>query len=168
MRDKSFSTPFSWTNTSTTLVLLFISLQSLSSRLVIRGATELFRTLQEGKENLSLLTEFHDIGKIAILQSVLEKPGPFDEEWAIVKKYPKVRFRITQSIRELSSIANYILFHHECFDGTGYPRGLKGEDVPLFSRIIAICDAYDVVITGRPYRKARIKEEAIVDVEPKR
>ncbi|MCS7241602.1 MAG: PAS domain S-box protein [Candidatus Caldatribacterium sp.] len=120
---------------------------------------------QRELDELSLLAEFHDIGKIAIPQSVLEKPGPLDEEeWAIVKKHPEVGFRITQSIWELSSIANYILFHHERFDGTGYPRGLKGEDIPLLSRIIAICDAYDAMVTGRPYRKARTKEEAIVEL----
>lgn len=121
---------------------------------------------QRELDELSLLAEFHDIGKIAIPQSILEKPGPLDEEeWTIVKKHPEVGFRITQSIWELSSIANYILFHHERFDGTGYPRGLKGEDIPLLSRIIAICDAYDVMISGRPYRKARTKEEAIAELK---
>lgn len=121
---------------------------------------------QRELDELSLLAEFHDIGKIAIPQSVLEKPGPLDEEeWAIVKKHPEIGFRITQSIWELSSIANYILFHHERFDGTGYPRGLKGEDIPLLSRIIAICDAYDVMVTGRPYRKARTKEEALAELK---
>jgi len=120
---------------------------------------------QRELDELSLLAEFHDIGKIAIPQNILEKPGPLDEEeWAIVKKHPEVGFRITQSIWELSSIANYILFHHERFDGTGYPRGLQGEDIPLLSRIIAICDAYDVMVTGRPYRKARTKKEAIEEL----
>ncbi len=120
---------------------------------------------QRELDELSLLAEFHDIGKIAIPQSILEKPGALDdEEWAIVKKHPEVGFRITQSIWELSSIANYILFHHERFDGTGYPRGLKGEDIPLLSRIIAICDAYDVMVTGRPYRKARTKGEAVAEL----
>lgn len=121
---------------------------------------------QRELDELSLLAEFHDIGKIAIPQGILEKPGPLDEEeWAIVKKHPEVGFRITQSIWKLSSIANYILFHHERFDGTGYPRGLKGEDIPLLSRIIAICDAYDVIVTGRPYRRARTKEEAIAELK---
>lgn len=121
---------------------------------------------QRELDELSLLAEFHDIGKITIPQSILEKPGPLDEEeWALVRKHPEVGFRITQSIWELSSIANYVLFHHERFDGTGYPRGLKGEDIPLLSRIIAICDAYDVMVTGRPYRKARTKEEAIAELK---
>lgn len=121
---------------------------------------------QRELDDLSLLAEFHDIGKIAIPQAILEKPGSLDEEeWSIVKKHPEVGFRITQSIWELSPIANYILFHHERFDGKGYPRGLKGENIPLLSRIIAICDAYDAMVTGRPYHKARTKEEAIEELK---
>jgi HD-GYP domain-containing protein (c-di-GMP phosphodiesterase class II) len=121
---------------------------------------------QRELDELSLLAEFHDIGKITIPRAILEKPGPLnEEEWSIVKKHPETGFRITQSIWELSSIATYILFHHERFDGQGYPRGLKGENIPLLSRIIAICDAYDAMITGRPYHRTYTKKEAIEELK---
>ncbi len=121
---------------------------------------------QRELDELSLLAEFHDIGKISIPQAILEKPGPLDEEeWSLVKKHPEIGFRIAQSITELSSIANYVLFHHERFDGRGYPRGLKGKNIPLLARVIAICDAYDVMVTGRPYRQARTKREALEELK---
>ncbi|MGQ9622786.1 MAG: PAS domain S-box protein [Candidatus Caldatribacteriaceae bacterium] len=121
---------------------------------------------QRELDELSLLAEFHDIGKITIPRTILEKSGPLnEEEWSIVKKHPEVGFRITQSIWELSSIATYILFHHERFDGQGYPRGLKGENIPLLSRIIAVCDAYDAMVSSRPYRRAYTKKEAMEELK---
>jgi len=116
-------------------------------------------------EQLSLLAQFHDIGKIAIPQPILTKPGPlFEEEWKVVKRHPEVGFRITQSIFELSSISRLILCHHERFDGSGYPRGLKGEEIPFLSRILAVCDAFDSMVSVRPYRRPFSREEAKAEI----
>jgi len=114
---------------------------------------------------LELLAVLHDIGKIIIKDSILKKPGKLtEEEWAEMKKHPEIGYRIVQSVPELSQVAEYILTHHERWDGTGYPRGLKGEEIPLLSRIIAIADTYDVITTHRPYKKAMSKRVAIEEI----
>ncbi|MCX7668260.1 MAG: diguanylate cyclase, partial [Atribacterota bacterium] len=117
------------------------------------------------KEMLPLLADFHDVGKITIPQEILRKPGPLsEEEWKIVRRHPEVGFRITQAIPALASIANLVLAHHEWYNGKGYPRGLKGEEIPLLARLIAICDAFDVMISGRPYKRALAFEEAVTEL----
>ena len=111
--------------------------------------------------NLKMLAYFHDIGKIAIPNSLLDKPGKYSlEEWETFKKHPEIGYRIALSSPELAPIAEAILFHHEHWDGRGYPIGLKGEAIPLMSRIITIADAYDVLINGRPYQKPVSQEQA--------
>ena len=110
---------------------------------------------------LELLSTLHDIGKIGISDLILNKPGKLsEEEWVEMKKHPEIGYRIAMSTSELAPIAEYILYHHERWDGTGYPQGLKGEEIPLLSRIIAVADAYDAMMEDRPYRKALTKEEA--------
>ncbi|RKO67985.1 HD domain-containing phosphohydrolase [Desulfofundulus salinus] len=117
-------------------------------------------------DELELLAVLHDIGKVAIKESILLKPGPLtEEEWAEMKKHPEIGYRITQSTPELASIAEYILCHHERWDGRGYPRGIKGEEIPLLSRILAVADAYDAMTNDRPYRKAMSREEAIAEIK---
>ncbi len=117
-------------------------------------------------DNLKLLATLHDIGKIAISNSILDKPGRLSpEEWESIKKHPEIGYRIALSSPELAPIAEAILNHHERWDGTGYPLGLKGENIPLISRIIAIADTYDVMLNGRPYQKAVSQEEAMVEIE---
>lgn len=104
---------------------------------------------------LELLAVLHDIGKIGIDDSVLNKPGPLTkEEWAIMKKHPEIGYRIAKASSELEHIAEFILYHHERWDGTGYPKGLSGEEIPLLSRILAVADAYDAMTEDRVYRKA--------------
>ena len=111
---------------------------------------------------LSLLAILHDIGKVGIPENILQKPGPLTvDEMDIMKKHTEIGYRIAQNSTELSSISELILFHHERWDGNGYPSGLKGEDIPLKCRILAIADAYDAMTNDRVYRKAMTKSEAV-------
>lgn len=122
--------------------------------------------LVEGQLNeLELLSTLHDIGKIGISDNILNKPGKLnDEEWLEMKKHPEMGYRIAMSTPELAPIAEYILYHHERWDGQGYPGGKRGEDIPLLSRIIAIADSYDAMTSDRPYRKAMTQEDAFEEI----
>ena len=106
-------------------------------------------------DELVLLTTLHDVGKVAIPEQILQKASPLtEEEWEVMKKHAEIGHRIAQAAPELLSIADKILYHHERWDGTGYPHGLHKTDIPLSSRILAIVDAFDVMINGRPYKPA--------------
>ena len=110
---------------------------------------------------LALLAVLHDIGKIAIPHTILLKPGKLtEEEWEIMKTHTEKGYRIASASKELQSIAEYILHHHERWDGKGYPGGLAGEEIPLLSRIITVVDSHDVMVHDRPYHKAMSKEQA--------
>ena len=116
-------------------------------------------------DELVLLAVLHDIGKIGINENILRKPGPLTEkEWEEMKKHPEIGWRIAMSISELVHIADYILYHHERWDGHGYPTGLKGEEIPLLCRILAVVDAYDAMTSDRVYRKAMSKERALAEI----
>lgn len=115
--------------------------------------------------SLMLLAALHDIGKIAIPNNILDKPGPLTpEEWDLMKKHPEIGYRIALSNAELASIAEAILNHHERWDGSGYPLGAQGQEIPLISRILALADAYDVMISGRPYQPGITPEEALQEI----
>jgi len=117
-------------------------------------------------EELSLLATIYDIGKVAILDIILNKKENLTQrEWETIKRHPEIGYRIAIASHQLSSIAEYILTSHERWDGTGYPQGLKGEDIPILSRIIAIVDAYKAMIAGRPYKKAISKKKAIKELD---
>jgi len=104
----------------------------------------------------------HDIGKIAIEEEILNKQGELTaEEWAEIKRHPEIGFRILSSSHEMLEITECILSHHERWDGTGYPKGLKGEEIPKLSRIITFADSYDAMTSESPYRKA-LSEEAVL------
>ena len=110
---------------------------------------------------LELFAMLHDIGKIAVDDHVLMKAGPLsEEEWIEIKKHPETGYRIAQSAPELAHVADYILSHHERYDGKGYPQGLKGKEIPLLSRILSIVDTFDAMTEDRVYRKALSVEEA--------
>ncbi|MBV1758502.1 MAG: diguanylate cyclase [Dethiosulfatibacter sp.] len=116
--------------------------------------------------NLELLATLHDIGKIGISDQILNKPGKLSqEEWIEMKKHPEIGYRIAMSSPELVSIAEYILTHHERWDGEGYPQKLAGEKIPLISRILAVVDAYDAMTEDRPYRKAMSKQDAVMEIK---
>lgn len=110
--------------------------------------------------DLSLLCLLHDIGKLGIPTEILNKPEKLNGwEWEVMKSHVEKGYRIAKASAELSDIAEYIRYHHERWDGKGYPDGLKQEQTPLLSRVIAIVDAYDAMTNDRPYHKA-ISEEA--------
>ncbi|MGE5454843.1 MAG: PAS domain S-box protein [Methylocystaceae bacterium] len=114
---------------------------------------------------LTLLAQFHDIGKVGIPDHILFKPGGLDEaEFETMKRHSEIGFRIAQSVADLAIISDWILKHHEWWNGAGYPLGLKGEDIPMECRMLAIVDAYDAMTNNRPYRQALSKEEAISEL----
>jgi diguanylate cyclase (GGDEF)-like protein/PAS domain S-box-containing protein len=108
---------------------------------------------------------FHDIGKISIPDNILNKTGKLTEkEYDTIKTHTEVGYQILRAANEYSDLAIHALNHHECWDGSGYPSGLKGKDIPLFSRIICIADAYDAMTSDRPYRKKMSKEYAVSEI----
>ncbi|MDX9887746.1 MAG: diguanylate cyclase [Anaerovoracaceae bacterium] len=115
---------------------------------------------------LQLFATVHDIGKISIDQNILTKKDPLtDEEWRQIRKHPETGYRIANSSPGLMHVADLILCHHEWWDGSGYPGGLKEEQIPLGSRILAVVDAYDAMTHDRSYKKALSKEEAIKELK---
>jgi diguanylate cyclase (GGDEF)-like protein/PAS domain S-box-containing protein len=111
---------------------------------------------------LTLFARFHDIGKVGVPDAILFKEGRLTpEEYEEMKKHSEIGFRIAQSSPDLVHIADFILKHHEWWDGGGYPLGLKGEDIPLECRIVAVADAYDAMNSDRPYRQALQHDEII-------
>lgn len=107
----------------------------------------------------------HDIGKITIDESILAKPEPLtDAERLEVLRHAETGYRILCSVSGFANIAEHVLAHHERWDGQGYPKGLKGEEIPLEARIIAVAEAYDAMTTETPYRRALSKEEAIREI----
>ena len=108
----------------------------------------------------------HDIGKIAIPQNILCKPGKLtDEEFAVMKLHPSNSEKLILSIKKLAGISNWLKAHNERWDGRGYPDGLKGEEIPLSSRIVAIADTYDAMTSTRSYRTALPHEVAIDEIK---
>jgi diguanylate cyclase (GGDEF)-like protein/putative nucleotidyltransferase with HDIG domain len=104
----------------------------------------------------------HDIGKVAIPDRVLNKPGPLtDEEWQVMREHPVIGERILRAIPGMGGIARILRHEHERFDGSGYPDGLSGGDIPIGARIILACDAYHAMTSDRPYRKALSHAEAL-------
>ena len=117
-------------------------------------------------DEMSILADLHDLGKIAIPDDIVTKRDKLNEkDWKVLKSYPEIGYNIAKSSYKFSNIAEYILTHHERWDGTGYPQGLKGEDIPIVSRITAIADAYDVMRSGRFYKRTLSKKEAIGELE---
>jgi len=139
----------------------------LHSDRVVRLAIEIGSHLNLSERELEVLAmgaQFHDIGKIGIPDNVLSKPAAFEaSEWAIMKQHPLIGERIVRAIGDKYSpeVAQVVRHHHENFNGSGYPDGLAGEDIPLCSRIIALADNYDAMAVSRPYHKARTHHEVM-------
>lgn len=116
-------------------------------------------------DRLSLLVPLHDIGKISIPEEILTKTNRLsEEEWEIIQLHSEKGCQIAQSTGAFAHIANDILAHHERWDGKGYPNGLKGEDIPILSRITAIVDSYDAMTNKRPYSMPKTKEDALQEI----
>jgi two-component system, cell cycle response regulator len=107
----------------------------------------------------------HDIGKLAIPEAILSKPGPLTEdEWAFVRRHTVIGERILRSAPALAGVAPIVRAAHEHFGGGGYPDGIAGEQIPLASRIVAVCDAYQAMVSPRPYRSAMSSEGALAEL----
>lgn len=103
-------------------------------------------------EEIHMAAHVHDVGKIGIPDAILNKPGRLtNEEWLCIKKHSEIGYTILNSSEKLSDISKMVLHHHERWDGTGYPKGLKNTDIPLGSRIITICDSIDAMTSARSY-----------------
>jgi diguanylate cyclase (GGDEF)-like protein/putative nucleotidyltransferase with HDIG domain len=108
----------------------------------------------------------HDIGKMGIDEKILNSSHSLNlDEWKEIKRHPEIGYRILSSSNEFSEMAGYVLQHHESWDGKGYPKGLKGEEISLQARIIAVADSYDAMTIDRPYRKGLSKEAAINEIK---
>jgi len=112
--------------------------------------------------HMQTLAEVHDVGKIGIPDAILLKPDTLTaKEWKLMKTHPEKGYRIALNSPELAAISEFILKHHEHYDGSGYPLGIKGEDIPIESRILLVCDAFDAMTSDRHYRKAMPVDDAI-------
>lgn len=127
-----------------------------------RSLAEALNWPQENLRALEFGARLHDIGKIIIPDTILRKPGPLSpDELELIKQHPVAGARILRSITHLQSSVAYVLYHHERWDGSGYPYGLKGHSIPLEGRLMAIVDVYDALITERSYHPARSPQEVV-------
>jgi putative nucleotidyltransferase with HDIG domain len=124
----------------------------------------LARELGMGNDDLIHLRNgalLHDIGKMGIPDAILNKPGPLNgEEWGLMKRHPEFGFEILSPIPFLKPAAEIAYCHHENWDGRGYPRGLKGDDIPLMARIVSVCNVFDSLASDQRYRKGWDKKVA--------
>ena len=120
-------------------------------------------------ESIDVAARVHDIGKVAVPDSILLKPGPLsDEEWAIMKRHPAISAELIEGLEIYGAVVDAVRHEHERWDGSGYPDGLRGEEIPLMARIIAAADIHNALTTDRPYRKAFSAERTIEIIEEMR
>ena len=116
--------------------------------------------------DLTLLAQVHDLGKVGIPDRILYKPGSLTgDEWEIMRGHSEKGYRIASASPDLAGVADLILKHHEHWDGSGYPLGLKGEEIPVECRILAIVDAFDAMTNKRPYNKVKTSAEAVKELK---
>ena len=118
-------------------------------------------------ETIRQAAELHDVGKVAVPDAILDKPAALDErEWASIREHTLIGEKIIAAAPDLARVARLVRSSHENYDGTGYPDGLARREIPLGSRIIAVCDAFDAMTTDRPYRDAMDEAERGVRAAP--
>jgi two-component system, cell cycle response regulator len=116
-------------------------------------------------EQVRQAAQLHDIGKIAIPDAILEKPGPLSvQEWTFIRRHTIIGERILNAAPALAEVARLVRSSHESYDGTGYPDALVGEGIPIGSRIVSVCDAFDAMTSDRPYRLAMTTHDAIAEL----
>jgi HD-GYP domain-containing protein (c-di-GMP phosphodiesterase class II) len=139
------------------------------SRRVTEMTIKLAQSLGLSEEELVNIrwgAELHDIGKMGVPDNILLKPGPLtDSEWVLMKKHPLLAFEMLSPIHYLRHALEIPYCHHEKWDGTGYPRGLKGTYIPLAARIFAVVDVWDALNSDRPYRPAWPEEKALEHIQ---
>jgi putative nucleotidyltransferase with HDIG domain len=132
-------------------------------------AEEVARRLGWSAEQLATLRiggPLHDIGKLAVSDEVLRKEGKLDpEEIDQIRQHPKIGARILLRMAALREAIPYVLYHHERWDGRGYPSGKAGEEIPVEARVLAVADAFDAMTSDRPYRRALSRDDALAEVE---
>lgn len=121
---------------------------------------------QDSIDKIHIAAHLHDIGKIGIRDAVLNKSGRLTkEEWLEMKQHPSIGAEILSRSKHLNELKEIVLYHHERYDGNGYPEGLAGEMIPVGSRIIAICDSVDAMLSNRNYRKAHTCEHCYNEIK---
>ena len=155
------------------VLLRMLSERQPELRAHLRGTAEL--ALAVGRElgmeaeeldEVARAAELHDLGKVAIPDEILSKPGPLDEtEWSFMRRHTLIGERILQAAPALRPVARLVRSSHERFDGSGYPDMLAGEEIPLGARVVAVCDAFDAMISERPYRSPRSDTEALAELQ---
>src|SRR5260370_27733642 len=122
--------------------------------------------LENQMRNIAMGAWLHDIGKLAIPDAILLKPGPLtDEEREIMQRHSQIGYDLVKGIPFLADAAEIIFGHHERWDGSGYPRGLKREEIPIGARIFAVSDTFDAMTSDRPYRRALPFKASRVEIE---
>ncbi|MCX7926541.1 MAG: HD domain-containing protein [Candidatus Omnitrophica bacterium] len=117
-------------------------------------------------EDVQIASSLHDIGKIGVPEYILNKQGALTEaEWRVIKEHPMTGVKILMPIGELKTAILGVQYHHEHYDGSGYPEGLKGEQIPIIAAIIGVADAYDAMTSDRPYRKGLSPQQAIEEIK---
>jgi hypothetical protein len=116
-------------------------------------------------EVLERAARLHDVGKLGVPDLILQKPGPLDEtEWAVMRRHPEWGAEMVGSVPGLEQLGTLVGYHHERWDGRGYPNGLEGEAIPLASRVISVCDAFEAMISDRPYRASLTVAKALAEL----
>jgi len=139
------------------------------SKRVAHYAVGIAREMELSDEEIArirLAAILHDVGKIGVEDKILKKDAPLEVyEWPVMRQHPELGYQIMKKVEGLKEVVDGMRFHHERWDGKGYPQGLRGEEIPLVARIIAIADTYDAIVSTRPYRKGTAPDTAYVEIK---
>lgn len=153
---------------STAIARKDLGIQKHSERVIAHCAAiaAVLKLSESDKEKLFMAAMLHDVGKMSISDSILQKSGKLTkEEYEVIKKHPTDALSILEHIEELKGVLIYVKYHHERWDGNGYPEGLKGDMIPLIARILIVANSYDAMTTDKPYQAKMSKAEAISELK---